>query len=888
MGKEGTRFSMAQDYRPDEERSLSRIFFAVTLILVVASIYTVVDETFVRRPWKRYQATFYEIEYDKLRAELTAKEEALSPAQEELEAKLRQAQAALEDDATYQRAKAQLAQLRNRLADISQEQQFAKSRLDAEYYQYKKAEHEGDRDTAARYKARVERLERQVADLEGPIAELRGRLEVLQAEIRQAEAPVRELEEERRIRLADIQRLRDRINEIMPSVLPGLRVPKPPEIKQVVLTGLNRTNFDEPLMRVERCQTCHVGIDRAGFEGEPNPYTTHPHREILLAHHPVEKFGCTVCHAGQGVALTVSTAHGELHLFDQTPRLAEPLLTGTWIQSQCRKCHQPEISTLQFASTIARGQQLFETRGCHGCHLVEGFESLPKVAPDLRQVASKVDASWLVEWIKEPKAYWAHAKMPNFHFTQEEAEAAAAYLLSASQPYQGPKYPGNGDVAAGQKLVQDIGCLGCHQINGAGNTFAPDLSRVASKVNADWLFAWVKNPQDYLPHTAMPSLRLSDEQAAHITAYLMTLGEKTVSPALAAKLADHKVVDQGNRVIGRYGCYGCHDIAGMEGQPRVGPELTTYADKRPWEMAFGDVPLVKKKAHDITPIERLINLYADGQKIEESWEGWSFGKMKNARMYATDRIIQQMPNFAFSDEDASALLVLLRSFTDEKLPPGYISVPSEDEALRVAGQHLFQKYNCLGCHHIAGQGGTIAPNLAYEGSKARGEWLLSFLRAPHSIRPMMTARMPTFPLADQEAVTLRDYIMTAFIDQRVPKVPQIAQAITPDMAAQGEKLYWEKYPCFTCHQIQGKAVGAAVGPDLTDAWRRLNPDWMVQWIKNPQAFEPATIMPNLGLTDAEATAIVAYLESLSKQIAAQVTPGSSGNAPGSGSATNPH
>jgi mono/diheme cytochrome c family protein len=242
-------------------------------------------------------------------------------------------------------------------------------------------------------------------------------------------------------------------------------------------------------------------------------------------------------------------------------------------------------------------------------------------------------------------------------------------------------------------------------------------------------------------------------------------------------------------------------------------------------------------------------------------------------MYATDRIIQQMPNFGFSDESATALLTFLRSFTDERLPASYVSTPAEVEALRIAGTGLFEKYNCLGCHHIAGQGGTIAPNLAYEGSKARGDWLLSFLKQPHQIRPLMQARMPTFPLTEQEAVDLRDYIMTAFLDERVPKAAQVAQAITPDLAAQGEKLYWEKYPCFTCHQIQGKTGGAAVGPDLTDAWKRLNPDWMVQWIKNPQAFDPATLMPNLGVADAEAIALVAYLESVSRQMTAQAEPG---------------
>jgi mono/diheme cytochrome c family protein len=860
---------MAQDYRPDEERSLSRTFFVLSLLLVVATLYTVVDETFVRRPWKRYQASFYTLEYDQLRAALQAKEEALLPTQGELASKIQPARAALEGNEQYRKAREEVERVKTRLVDLLQEQQFAKSRLDAEYYQYKKAEHEGDLSTAEGYKAQVDQLEQRIAALDGPIAELRARVEALQAEIKAAEAPLDELEEERRIRLSDYQRIRDRMDDIMRPILPGIRVAKPPEIQQVVLTGLNYTNFNEPLMRVERCQTCHMGIDRAGFEGAEQPSATHPHRDVLLGHHPVEKFACTICHAGQGVALTVPTAHGELHIFDQTPRLAEPLLTGTWIQSQCRKCHQPELPTLEFASTIARGQNLFQNMGCPGCHLAQGYEQQAKVAPDLQRIASKVNPGWLVEWIKDPKAYWPATKMPNFRLSWEESEAAAAYLLSSSTPYSGANYLGNGESETGKKLVEAIGCLGCHQINGVGSAFAPDLSQVGGKVNADWLFAWVKNPQEYLPHTRMPNLRLSDEQAAHITAYLMTLGAKAERPGFAQKVADPRVVEAGNRLIGRFGCYGCHDIYGMEAQPRVGAELTTFADKRPWEMVFGDVPLVKKRDHIISPIDRLVNLYHDGQQIEESWEGWTFGKMKNSRMYATDRIIQQMPDFAFSDADAAALLVQLRSFTDERMLPSYLSTPSQAEALRLAGLGLFDKYNCLGCHNLAGQGGTIAPNLAYEGSKVRGEWLLSFLKQPHQIRPLMQARMPTFPLTEVEAVNLRDYIMTTFLDERVPKAPQVAQAVTPELAAQGEKLYWEKYPCFTCHQIQGKTGGAAVGPDLTDAWKRLNPDWMVQWIKNPQAFDPATLMPNLGVPDAEAVALVAYLESVSRQMTAQ-------------------
>jgi cytochrome c1 len=59
----------------------------------------------------------------------------------------------------------------------------------------------------------------------------------------------------------------------------------------------------------------------------------------------------------------------------------------------------------------------------------------------------------------------------------------------------------------------------------------------------------------------------------------------------------------------------------------------------------------------------------------------------------------------------------------------------------------------------------------------------------------------------------------------------------------------------------------------------LNPDWMVQWIKNPQAFDPASLMPNLGVPDDEAIALVAYLESVSRQMTAQADPGARGQSP---------
>ncbi|HYY15698.1 MAG TPA: hypothetical protein VE965_03470, partial [Gammaproteobacteria bacterium] len=181
---------MARDYRPDEERSLSRLFFILSVILVLASMYVVVDETFVRRPWKRFQTAFYELEYNKLRREVEAKEPALQAAAQEITAKRRQIEAALASNAEYQKAREELERVKARLADVSQAQQFAKSRLDAEYYLYKKAEHEADPEDTKTYKARVDDLEHQVAQLEAPVAELTARRKSLQDEIQGAEAPL--------------------------------------------------------------------------------------------------------------------------------------------------------------------------------------------------------------------------------------------------------------------------------------------------------------------------------------------------------------------------------------------------------------------------------------------------------------------------------------------------------------------------------------------------------------------------------------------------------------------------------------------------------------------------------------------------------------------------
>ena len=61
------------------------------------------------------------------------------------------------------------------------------------------------------------------------------------------------------------------------------------DIRQDLLPGLQR---------VDRCTTCHLGVEDPTMKNAPQPFTFHAN----LAPHVPAKFGCTVCHGGQGLA----------------------------------------------------------------------------------------------------------------------------------------------------------------------------------------------------------------------------------------------------------------------------------------------------------------------------------------------------------------------------------------------------------------------------------------------------------------------------------------------------------------------------------------------------------------------------------------------------------
>jgi cytochrome c oxidase subunit 2 len=89
--------------------------------------------------------------------------------------------------------------------------------------------------------------------------------------------------------------------------------------------------------------------------------------------------------------------------------------------------------------------------------------------------------------------------------------------------------------------------------------------------------------------------------------------------------------------------------------------------------------------------------------------------------------------------------------------------------------------------------------------------------------------------------------------------------------AQVGKRTFMSSQCASCHQIRGTPAQALVGPDLTHLESRStlaagqipnDPTHLAAWVSNPQGIKPGTRMPNLGLSQTQLRAIVAYLETL--------------------------
>jgi cytochrome c2 len=173
--------------------------------------------------------------------------------------------------------------------------------------------------------------------------------------------------------------------------------------------------------RIDRCVTCHMGVEDPRFADASQPFRTHPE----IPRHPFEKFGCTVCHGGQDMATTTRDAHGRVEFWE------EPLLTGEYLQASCGGCHLG--ADLPGAPVLTQGRLLYAQRGCVACHRIRGVGGV--AGPDLTFVGGRRrDPGWHLRHFRDPQGAVPGSAMPPFrHLPEAELKALTVYMLSLRQ-----------------------------------------------------------------------------------------------------------------------------------------------------------------------------------------------------------------------------------------------------------------------------------------------------------------------------------------------------------------------------------------------------------------------------------------------------------------------
>ena len=811
----------------DEHTSYSFLFFLISGVTLLVTLWAFWDDEYARRGFKTYQNQYFKEQFNVAETEWKENNSQIKDKVKQINDSLGNKIDELSDNDSYLALVEEVRLKQISLSESKEKKKFAGSHVDEAYYYYKKAMHEGENYDVQ--KATLHSYQEEVESYNPIILEKQKILDEAENRLLKVKAEQINLEKE----LGNLTRQKVQLELTMDYYKPFPFIWRPAEILQTVIPGFGKNSFKEIIYRVDRCMTCHISYQDEHYKDFKHPLKTHPNLEVLIKKHPPERTGCTWCHLGQGtVTAPAEHAHGSHHETDQTVEVNEPILHGNFQQATCRNCHA-EVVNLEGAPILSKGKQLFLKLGCHGCHLADGYSNEAKVGPNLLRISNKVNPSWLYRWIKNPKDYLPKTRMPEFGFNEKDLMGTTAYILAVSdKKYELSAQFESGDEDKGKKLFESVGCQGCHALNGKGETYAPDLSRIANKVNADWLVTWISNPHSYNSKSKMPNLRLGEEQASDIAAYLMQFGKKEVIPGLEAKLNDPALIKHGEKVVRRRGCFACHDIKGMENEGRIAPELSSFGRKMIAELEFGD------------------------SHIPHTWEKWAKTKLKKPDSFRTERVLDKMPNFHLAPDEIDALVVLLRGFNGSKVPENYRRILSEKEKIIEKGRRLITKYNCRGCHNVEGKGGDIQKYLKakaqypppldmgdyHVGERLKASWLFSFLKGPTPVRTWIKVKMPTFSFTDKE---VRD--LTAYFEALSPSSGYEAGAnqSKDNVVAQKGAEMVGYMDCGRCHDDGQKGI------EFSLASQRLRQNWIPKWLKDTRAMIPWTPMPSHWVKDGD-------------------------------------
>jgi cbb3-type cytochrome oxidase cytochrome c subunit/uncharacterized protein YlxW (UPF0749 family) len=543
------------------------MFFALSSVLLFAFFAWMLWADF-DRDWKSYQAKFRRLDRNRTEA-LEGQEIAAlrsNPEYVKVYTELQSAQAQLNQHRKdYQKALDQQRGVQGEWYKADQKFRFKKAEFEARRYEYEESVAVHGKEGAKKEEEKLKDTQTELDHLSAELDKVNAKKAAIDGSVEKYTKQIDDLEKQKSKLTTKLDRLARKRQGLIPSIagvfrnLPLVDFIGPSiKIQQVVVDNIYEDLNFTRVPRVDRCMTCHASIAQEGYEAGtdiPNygkieqPFVSHPNFKLFVgtdSKHPMETFGCTGCHLGRGRSTDfVGAVHvpadekekkrweEDLH-WHKMQHWEYPMYTREMVEASCVKCHQG-AAQIPEGKKINVARYLFIENGCHGCHLTKGFENLPKIGPNLEHISSKVTKDWAFKWIKNPHAFRPTTRMPRYFLNSNnsspediarndvEVRSIVEYLFSKSKPIDYQPIQLSGDPANGKKLVMEIGCVGCHLMEGekpskpdTRRRFGPPLIKLGSKTNAAWLFNWLREPRHYSPETRIPNMKLTYQEATDI------------------------------------------------------------------------------------------------------------------------------------------------------------------------------------------------------------------------------------------------------------------------------------------------------------------------------------------------------------------------------------